>query len=127
MFQNGDKVRAKKGENSPWIDPIRFVGITESGEYVCESKGEIQRFRFCEKIKGKSVLPMDIDDLEKLLSWGAIFKHENSGAIYRNPCLKNVMTDNRVIIEDRFVTEMLWALPEDAANGKWSRCEVEND
>lgn len=127
MLQNGDKVKAKVGENSQWMEPLRFVGTTESGEFVCESKGEVKRFRFCEKLKGKPVEPMDFDDVVQLISWGAIFKHENSGAIYHNPSLCQVMTDPRVIVENRLITEMLWALPEDAKNGKWSRCEVERD
>jgi hypothetical protein len=127
MLNNGDRVRAKNGENSQWIEPVRFVGKTESGEYVCESKGEIKRFRFCEKLKNKNIVPMDIDEIEQLLKLGVIFKHESSGTVIRNPSVKQLLTDPRVIIEDRFVTEMLWALPEDAKDGKWSRCEVEHD
>lgn len=125
MLQNGDKVRAKKSESSAWIEPVRFVGCTESKEFVCESKGEISRFRFAEKLKTKTVEPMEMKHLLELLDLNAVFKHEPSGTIYRFPCLRTVMNDNRVIIEDRFVTEMLWAIPADAEIGKWSRCEIE--
>jgi len=125
MLQNGDKVEARKSEKSEWTKDLFFVGMTESGEYLCEQKGSFSRFKECRKLQKQQVQPMDIDDIIQLLSWNCFFKHENSGSVLVNPTVTTIMTDPRVIIDGRFVTEMLWALPEDAALGKWSRCEVE--
>jgi len=125
MLQNGDRVECKKTESGEWIPSGRFVGRTESGEFLCENKGQFSRFPFCRSTERRTVEPMDIDDICQLLDWGCFFKHEPSGTVTKNPTISLLKTDSRVIIDGRFVTEMLWALPEDATVDKWSRCEVE--
>jgi hypothetical protein len=127
MLQNGDKVEVKKTDKSEWVGGFVFVGMTESGEYLCEQKGGFSRFFDCKKVQKKPAEPMGFEDICQLLSWNVYFKHENSGAICTNPTVSQIMTDPRVLIDGRFVTEMLWAIPEDAASGKWSRCEVESE
>jgi hypothetical protein len=127
MLQNGDAVEARKTEKSEWLTKLVFIGMTESGEYLCEQKGSFSRFKECRKMQKKPAEPMGFDDICQLLSWNVYFKHENSGAICTNPTVSQIMTDPRVLIDGRFVTEMLWAIPEDAASGKWSRCEVESE
>jgi hypothetical protein len=100
--------------------------MTESGEYLCENKGQFSRYKMCRPLSQKKKIPMDFEEVCQLLSWGTVFKHIPSGVICKNPVI-SILSDETVLIDGRMVQDMLWAIPEDAKQCKWSRCEVEHD